>query len=93
MYITPPKVQNEDPVNIDQKSLEKSSDVNFYGGRNKEQKDKRLSTNLIRVFVLYITPTKVENEDPVNIDRKSIKRAHLSPTCSVSLLKCLINEL
>jgi len=79
LYITPPKVQNEDPVNIDRKSLEKGSDVNFYRGRNKEQRDKRLSTNLTRVFVLYITPkkyksTKVQNEDPVNIDRKSIKK-------------------
>ena len=75
LYITPPKVQNEDPVNIDRKSLEKGSDINFYRGRNKEQKDKRLSTNLTRVFVLYITPRKVQNEDPVNIDRKSIKKA------------------
>jgi len=74
VFITPPKVQNEDPGNIDRKSLEKGSDVNFYRGRNKEQKDKRLSTNLTRVFVLYITPAKVQNEDPVNIDRKSIKK-------------------
>ena len=74
LYITPPKVQNKDPVNIDRKALEKGSGVNFYRGRNKEQKDKRLSTNLTRVFVLYITPTKVQNEDPVNIDRKSIKK-------------------
>ena len=41
---------------------------------NKEQQEKQLSTNLARVFVLYITPPKVQNEDPVNIDRKSIKR-------------------
>ena len=74
LYITPPKVQNKDPVNIDHKLLEKSSDVNFYRGRNKEQKDKRLATNLTRVVVLYITPTKVQNEDPVNIDWKSIKK-------------------
>jgi len=74
LHITPPKVQNEDPVNIDRKAVEKGSDVNFYRGRNKEQKDKRLSTNLTRVFVLYITPKKVQNEDPVNIDRKSIKK-------------------
>jgi len=76
LYITPPKVQNEDPVNIDQKALEKGSGVNFYRGRNKEQKDKWLSTNLTRVFVLYITPTKVQNGDPVNIDRSSSHSRH-----------------
>jgi len=38
---------------------------------NKEQQEKQLSTNLTRVFVLYITPTKAQNKDPVNIDRKS----------------------
>jgi len=41
---------------------------------NKEQQEKQLSTNLTRVFVLYITPTKVQNKDPVNIDRKSLEK-------------------
>jgi len=41
---------------------------------NKEQQEKQLSTNLTRVFVLYITPPKVQNEDPVNIDRKSLEK-------------------
>ena len=35
--------------------------------RNKGQQDLQLSTNLTRVFVLYITPPKVQNEDPVKI--------------------------
>jgi len=41
---------------------------------NKEQQEKQLSTNLTRVFVLYITPPKMQNEDPVNIDRKSLEK-------------------
>ena len=35
--------------------------------RNKEHQDLQLSTNLTRVFVLYITLPKVQNEDPVKI--------------------------
>ena len=34
---------------------------------NKEQQDLRLSTNLSRVFVLYKTPPKIQNEDPLKI--------------------------
>jgi len=44
LYITPPKVQNEDPINIDQKSLEKGSDVNFYRGRNNFSPETTAST-------------------------------------------------
>ena len=91
LYITPPKVQNEDPVNIDRKALEKGSDVNFYQGRNKEQKDKRLLTNLTRVFVLYITPKKVQNEEPVNIDRKSIKKRTATDSLFAVSIICLNN--
>ena len=35
--------------------------------RNKEHQDLQLSTNLTRVFVLYITLPKVQNEDPFKI--------------------------
>ena len=55
LYITLPKVQNEDPVKIVLKSLEKGSNIILHQSRNKEQQDLRLSTNLTRVFVLYIT--------------------------------------
>jgi len=72
LHTTPPKAQNEDPVNIDRKSLQKGSDVNSHRGRNKEQKDKRPSTNLTRVPALHTTPTKAQNKDPVNVDQKSI---------------------
>ena len=41
--------------------------------RNKEQQDLQLSTNLTRVFVLYITPPKVQNEDPVKIVLKLLE--------------------
>ena len=41
--------------------------------RNKRQQDLQLSTNLTRVFVLYITPPKVQNEDPVKIVLKSLE--------------------
>ena len=34
---------------------------------NKEQQDLQLSTNLSRVFVLYKTPPKIQNEDPLKI--------------------------
>ena len=35
--------------------------------RNKEHQDLQLSTKLTRVFVLYITLPKVQNEDPFKI--------------------------
>ena len=73
LYITPPKVQNEDPVKIVLKSLEKGSNIILDQSRNKEQQDLRLSTNLTRVFVLYITLPKVENEDPVKIVLKLLE--------------------
>ena len=41
--------------------------------RNKGQQDLQLSTNLTRVFVLYITPPKVQNEDPVKIVLKLLE--------------------
>ena len=41
--------------------------------RNKGQQDLQLSTNLTRVFVLYITPPKVQNEDPVKIVLKLLQ--------------------
>ena len=41
--------------------------------RNKEQQDLQLSTNLTRVFVLYITLPKVQNEDPVKIVLKLLE--------------------
>ena len=41
--------------------------------RNKGQQDLQLSTNLTRVFVLYITPPKVKNEDPVKIVLKLLE--------------------
>ena len=41
--------------------------------RNKEHQDLQLSTNLTRVFVLYITLPKVQNEDPVKIVLKLLE--------------------
>ena len=41
--------------------------------RNEKQQDLRLSTNLTRVFVLYITLPKVQNEDPLKIVLKSLQ--------------------
>ena len=41
--------------------------------RNKGQQDLQLSTNLTWVFVLYITPPKVQNEDPVKIVLKLLE--------------------
>ena len=41
--------------------------------RNEKQQDLRLSTNLTRVFVLYITLPKVQNEDPFKIVLKSLQ--------------------
>ena len=42
--------------------------------RNKKQQDMRFLLNFTRVFVLYITPPKVQNEDPVNIDGKALEK-------------------
>ena len=41
--------------------------------RNKKHQDLQLSTNLTRVFVLYITLPKVQNEDPVKIVLKLLE--------------------
>ena len=41
--------------------------------RNKGQQDLQLSLNLNRVFVLYITPPKVQNEDLVKIVLKLLE--------------------
>ena len=69
LYITLPKVQNEDPLKIVLKSLQNGSNVIVDRSRNEKQQDFRLSTNLTRVFVLYITLPKVQNEDPFKIGR------------------------
>ena len=65
--------KNEDPIIIVLKSLKKGSNVILDRSRNKEHKDLQLSTNLTRVFVLYITLPKVHNEDPVKIVLKSLE--------------------
>ena len=67
LYITLPKVQNEDLVKIVLKSHQNGSNMIIDQSRNKEQQDMRLSTNLTRVFILYITLPKVQNEDPFKI--------------------------
>ena len=65
--------KNEDPVKLVLKSLKKGSNMILDRSRNKEHQDLQLSTNLTRVFVLYITPPKVQNEDPVKIVLKSLE--------------------
>ena len=65
--------KNEDPVKIVLKSLKKGSNMILDQSRNKEHQDLQLSTNLTRVFVLYITLPKVQNEDPVKIILKSLE--------------------
>ena len=74
LYITLPKVQNEDPFKIVSKSFQNGSNVILHRSRNKEEQDLRLSTNLTRVFVLYITLPKVQNEDPFKIVLKSLQK-------------------
>ena len=71
LYITLPNVQNEDPLKIVSKSPQTGSNVIVDRSRNEKQQDLRLSTNLTRVFVLYITLPNVQNEDPLNIVSKS----------------------
>ena len=73
LYITLPNVQNEDPLKIASKSPQNGSNVIVDRSRNKKQQDLRLSTNLTRVFVLYITLPKVQNEDPFKIVLKSLQ--------------------
>ena len=82
LYITLLKVQNEDPVKIVLKSLEKGSNIILDQSRNKEQQDLQLSTNLTSVFVLYITLAKVQNEDPFKI------RIRMLFVCTRMLLVC-----
>ena len=67
LYITLPKVQNENPLKIVLKSLQNGSNVIVDQSRNEKQQDLRLPTNLTRVFVLYITLPNVQNEDPSKI--------------------------
>ena len=55
------------PFKIVLKSLQNGSNMIIDRSRNKEQQDLRLSTNFTRVFVLYITLPKVQNEDPRKI--------------------------
>ena len=73
LYIILPKVQNEDPLKIVLKSLQNGSNVIVDRSRNEKQQDLRLSTNLTRVFVLYITLPNVQNEDPFKIVLKSLQ--------------------
>ena len=73
LYITPPNVQNEDPLKIVLKSLQNGSNVIVDRSRNEKQQGLRLSTNLTRVFVFYITPPNVQNEDPLKIVLKSLQ--------------------
>ena len=65
--------KNEDPVKNVLKSLKKGSNMILDRSRNKEHQDLQLSTNLTRVFVLYITLRKVQNEDPVKTVLKSLE--------------------
>ena len=76
LYITLPNVQNEDPLKIVLKSLQNGSNVIVDRSRNEKQQDLRLSTNLTRVFVLYITLPNVQNEDPLKIVLKSLQNGH-----------------
>ena len=73
LYKTLPKVQNEDPFKIVLKTLQNGLNMILHRSRNKEQQDLRLSTNLTRVFVLYIILPKVQNEDPFKIVLKSLE--------------------
>ena len=73
LYITPTNVQNEDPLKVVLKSLQNGSNVIVDRSRNEKQQDLWLSTNLTRVFVLYITPPNVQNEDPLKIVLKSLQ--------------------
>ena len=78
LYITLPNVQNEDPFKIVLKSLPKGSHMILDRSMNKEHRDLQLSTNLIGVFVLYITLPNVQNEDPFKIVLKSLpKGSHM----------------
>ena len=65
--------KNEDPVKIVLKSLIKGSNMILDGSRNKEHQDLQLSTIVTRVFVLYITLPKVQNEDPFKIVLKLLE--------------------
>ena len=76
--------KNEDPVKIVLKSLKKGSNMILDQSRNKEHQDLQLSTNLTRVFVLYITPPKVQNEDPFKI------RIRMLYVCTRMLLVCIL---
>ena len=69
------RLKNEDPFKIVLKSLEKGSNMIFDRSRNKEQQYLRFSTNLTRVFVLYITLIlpKVNFEDFFKIALKSLQ--------------------
>ena len=68
LYITLPKVQNEDPCKIVWKSPQNFSSMIVDQSRNKEQQDLkqdlRLSTNLTRVFILYQPYQKYKTKTP-----------------------------
>ena len=57
--------KNEDPFKIVLKSLENRSNMILAWSRSGERWYLRFSTNLARGFVLYKTPPKVQNEDPL----------------------------
>ena len=66
LYITLPNVQNEDPFKIVLKSLQNGSNLIVDRSRNEKQQDLRLSTNLTRVFVLYLTTKCTKQRPPQN---------------------------
>ena len=79
--------KNEDPVKIVLNSLKKKgSNMILDQSRNKEQQDLRLSTNLTRVFVLYITLPNVQNEEPFEIRIRMLLVCHWYVTRMLLLL-------
>ena len=67
--------KNEDPFKVVLKSLENSSNMILDRSRIGERQNLRLSSNLTRVFVLYKTPPKVQNEDPLKSALKLLKNS------------------
>ena len=82
LYITLPKIQNEDAIKIVFKSLEKGSNMMLDQSRNKEQQDLRLTTDLTRVFILNMTLPKVKYKDPFKIRiGMLLVCTHMLPVC------------
>ena len=59
--------KNEDPLKIFLKSLQNGSNMIFDWNKTGRNKILRFLSILARVFVLYKTPPKVQNEDPFQI--------------------------